>query len=144
MLLVYVEEITPRIQYIFRFIGRELFETSFQLTTDLNFYRAHFVPKLNYSSTEIEPGEFYLLPANLLFETELKDQPVECFDLNFHKALFPTTGDFPMDIFAASFFLMSRYEEWHFRKDNPGKPFKAELSVAFREHFLGEPLVNLW
>ncbi|HSB93836.1 MAG TPA: hypothetical protein VLC28_11980 [Flavitalea sp.] len=144
MLLVYVEEITPRLQYIFRFIGRELFETNFQLTTDLNFYKAQFVPKLNYSKSEIEEGEFYLRPVNLLFEHDLKEQHVECFELNFHKAIFPVPGDFPMDIFAASFFLMSRYEEWHFKKSNPNAHFSAEMSLAFREQFLREPLINIW
>ena len=144
MLLVYVEEITPRIQYIFRFIAREIFESNFQLTTDLNYYKAQFVPRLNYSRSEIEAGEFYIQPVNLLFENDLREQQVECFDLNFHKALFPVAGDFPMDIFAASFFLMSRYEEWYFRKTNPGKHFKVEMSLAFRENFLGEPLINLW
>src|SRR5690349_17931946 len=138
MLLVYVENLTPRIQYIFRFIGRELFENGFQLTSDLNYYKAQFVPKVNYSATEIEHGEFYIQPVSLLFETEVHDQTPECFDLNFHKALFPVTGDFPFDIFAASFFLLSRYEEWHFRKLNPNDSFKAENSIAFRHGFLGD------
>ena len=144
MLLAYVEQITPRIQYIFRFIGRELFETNIQLTSDINYYKAQFVPKLNYSKSEIEEGEFYIEPVGLLFENDLRQQQIDCFDLNFHKTFFAVRGDLPFDIFAASFYLISRYEEWLFRVNNPGQSFNPEQSIAFQESFLSEPLVNIW
>lgn len=144
MLLVYVEKLTPRVQYIFRFIGKHLFEQPFNLTTDKNYYRATFGNKINYSLSEIEPGELYIRPVNLLFEQVLTEQDIKPFELNFHKAFFATEGDYPFDIFAASFYLITRYEEALHAKNNPGQHFKPETSIAVRENFIDVPLVNIW
>lgn len=144
MLLVYVEKITPRVQYIFRFIGRHLFEQPFQLTSDKNFYRATFGNKLNYSSAEIEADELFIRPVQILFQDDLAEQNITPFDLNFHKAFFATEGDYPFDIFAASFYLITRYEEVLHAKKNPGQPFIPAESIAVREHFIDLPLVNIW
>jgi len=50
----------------------------------------------------------------------------------------------PFDIFAASFYLVSRYEEYlpHIR-DNHNR-FLASGSDAFQQGFLHKPLVNIW
>jgi hypothetical protein len=79
-----------------------------------------------------------------LFETGVRRQTIECFEINFHKAFFETSGDFPFDIFAASFYLLSRYEEYlPHEKDGYGR-YAHTNSLAFREHFLSQPLINYW
>ncbi|MEI2740554.1 MAG: polysaccharide deacetylase family protein [Chitinophagaceae bacterium] len=63
---------------------------------------------------------------------------------NDQKAFFKTGGDFPFDIFAASFYLLSRYEEYlPHQKDMYGR-YAHENSLAFKEGFLDKPLVNTW
>ena len=53
-------------------------------------------------------------------------------------------SDLPFDIFAASFFLVSRYEEYlDYQPDEYGR-FQASSSLAFRNGFLGIPVVDLW
>ena len=53
-------------------------------------------------------------------------------------------SDLPFDIFAASFFLVSRYEEYlEFQPDEYGR-FPASSSLAFKNGFLGIPVVDLW
>ena len=50
----------------------------------------------------------------------------------------------PFDIFAASFYLISRYEEYlPHQKDMYGR-YAHENSLAFKEGFLNIPLVNIW
>ena len=59
---------------------------------------------------------------------------------------FQTTSDsdLPFDIFAASFFLVSRYEEYlEFAPDEYGR-FQASSSLAFKNGFLEKPIVDLW
>ncbi len=57
---------------------------------------------------------------------------------------FETSGDFPFDIFAAAFYLLSRYEEYlPFQPDKHGR-FPHEASLAYKENFLHLPLVNYW
>ena len=144
MLLLYSPHITPRLRYIVDFIGRELFDEPITLTTDDGLYVDHAGPRLNYSDTEMDEAEFFIHHTPLLLQTGIHPIEVECFELNFHKAFFPTDGDFPFDIFAASFYLLSRYEEYL-----PGLPdeygrFDHTRSLAFREGFLDMPLINIW
>jgi hypothetical protein len=72
------------------------------------------------------------------------EQNISCFEINFHKAFFETNGDIRFDIFAASFYLISRYEEYlPHEKDLFGR-YSHTNSLAFREGFLNQPLINIW
>jgi hypothetical protein len=101
-------------------------------------------PRINYSEKEIAEGDFFLCPAPLLFETGISPQEIECFELNYHKAFFETTGDLPFDVFAASFYLLSRYEEYLPHSTDMYGRFAHTDSLAYREGFLDLPLVNIW
>ena len=144
MLVLYSNTITPRLQYVVDFISNELFHQPIRIVTDIGAFKIIDQPKLNYSDKEIGEKEFYLKNHPLLFENGIKQQNIECFDLNFHKAFFETEGDFPFDVFAASFYLLSRYEEYlPHKKDEYGRYAHTE-SIAFKEGFLNMPLVNIW
>lgn len=144
MLLLYSHITTPRLQYIIDFFSKELFEQPIQLTTDAGFFKASELPKLNYSDKAFSEEELFIHNTSLLFETGIRPQPIECFDVNFHKAFFQTSGDFPFDILAASFYLLSRYEEYlPHAKDEYGR-YAHTNSLAWREKFLQQPLVNIW
>ena len=144
MMLLYNPHTTPRLNYIVGFVSKELFDEPIEITNDKGRFSGYPGPKLNYSDTEIAESDFFIRSHPLLFETGILPQTIECFDLNFHKAFFPTEGDFPFDIFAASFYLLSRYEEYlPYRKDEYGR-YDHSQSLAFREGFLDIPLVNIW
>src|ERR1700754_2414949 len=112
MLLFYTNTITPRLRYILDFFSNELFEEPILAITDKDRYKESTGFRMNYSSEEFSDKEFFIRSSALLFENDIRAQRVECFELNFHKAFFQTGGDFPFDIFAASFYLLSRYEEY--------------------------------
>jgi len=63
------------------------------------------------------------------------------------KAFFPVYNKdsvLPFDPFAASFYLVSRYEEYlPYIKDQYGR-FHAKESMALKQGFLKKPLVNIW
>lgn len=144
MLLLYTHTATPRLQYIVDFFSSELFDDPIQITTSRADYNASEQPAINYSSQSFSENEFFIHPANLLFETGISEQPVECFEWNTYKAFFRTDGDFPFDIFAASFYLISRYEEYlPHEKDMYGR-YAHTNSLAWREGFLHLPLVSIW
>jgi len=144
MLVLYSNNITARLQYIVDFISNEIFHQPIRIISDAGAFKIIDQPKLNYSGTEIIENEYFIRNHSLLFENDIKDQHIECFDLNFHKAFFETEGDFPFDIFAASFYLLSRYEEYlPHEKDSYGR-YSHTQSLAFREGFLHMPLVNIW
>jgi hypothetical protein len=142
--LIYTEKITPRLQYITDFIGREMGGQPFPLTTDRFYFSDFSGPKINYSHERIHPDDFFIIPYTLLFEEGIREQAISCIDVNGEKAFFKTGGDYPFDIFAASFYLLSRYEEYlPHRLDEYGR-YAHENSLAYREGFLQRPLVNNW
>lgn len=143
-MLFYSREHPPRLLYIVDFISKQLFDVPLTLTTDTDVFRAWTGPKFNYSPEAFSEAEFYLKPVDLLFETGIRVQAISCFELNFHKAFFATKGDLPFDILAATFYLLSRYEEYlPHEKDEYGR-YSHRESLAYREGFLKQPLVNIW
>src|SRR6516162_11709138 len=99
-MLLYCQNKTPRLSYAVEFIGKELFEDPIKITSDKSEFVASDDVKINYSEEEFGSSEYFLKPVSLLFENEIRKQDIECFELNFYKAFFETSGDFPFDIFA--------------------------------------------
>ena len=144
-MLIYARTSTTRLQYICKFIFEEQFGISHSITTHSESFNKHEGPKINYSDLHMEAPVFTLRNHSLLFETGLQRQTTQCFESNGYKAFFNTANsDFAFDIFAASFYLLSRYEEYlPHEKDMYGR-YSYENSLAFRQGFLQQPLINYW
>ena len=143
-MIVFSTTITPRLHYITHFIGKETGSGEFRITDNIEEYKNSGDLRINYSNERITADECWICPHGLLFEKEIKQQKTACFEINDHKAFFKTEGDFPFDIFAASFYLLSRYEEYlPHSKDKYGR-YAHENSLAFKENFLHLPLINIW
>jgi len=144
MLVLYCHTITPRLQYIVDFFSKELFEEPIRITTNAEQFKAVAAPKLNYSSTPFSGDEFFIANTSLLFETGIRPLPITCLEAHRYKAFFATRGDWHFDILAASFYLLSRYEEYLPHKTDMYGRYDHANSLAFREGFLHLPLVNIW
>ena len=144
-MIIYAHTITSRLRYIADVLGKEIGgDNFFQLTDDIDVYRNSNEPKLNYSDEIIDSDVCWLSPHSLLSEQGIKRVEINCFNVDNYKAFFQTEGDFAFDIFAASFYLLSRYEEYlPHKKDIYGR-YAHENSLAFREGFLQLPLINIW
>src|SRR5215212_7796602 len=144
MLLVYSASESPRLQYIVNFFSQELFDSPIRITTSEKEYVKFDGPKLNYSLRDICAGEFVIYPVPLLFESGIKQQHITCFNFSYSKAFFETGGNMQFDIFAAAFYLITRYEEYlPHEKDQYGR-YAHTNSLAYRENFLHLPVVNIW
>ena len=124
----------------------ELLGIKLAFTSREDEYLACQEPKLCYGKC-VAPGELFIASSGLLFETGISGKEMHYIDFGDSKAFFPvydTASLFPFDLFSASFFLVSRYEEYlpHIR-DEHGR-FSAKDSEAFRNGFLRRPLVNIW
>jgi hypothetical protein len=143
-MLLYTKHNSPRLSYIAGFIGGELFNDGLTVTDDADYFNSWHQPKLNYSANALSPAEFYIRPVSLLFETSIRIQEIECSQIDFKPAFFLTRGDFSFDIFAAAFYLLSRYEEYLPAETDQYGRFSHQSSLAFRENFLDIPLINYW
>ena len=144
MLLIYSPHITSRIEYTLDVIFGVVIKTNWKLTSDLKNFKEYKGAKINYSNSDLKEG-FHLGSFSLLSSTGIELQPLDVFKLNDFKAFFKVDkSDYPFDVFSATFYLISRYEEYlPHSKDFYGR-FPYTTSLASRENFLDVPLVNIW
>ena len=142
--LIYSHSITPRLQYIVDFLSH-YYGLPFKLTSDeASFSKADIACKINYSYHRIANGEVWIHPHALLFESAIHQVKAECFQHKGHTVFFKTEGDVAFDLFAAVFYLLSRYEEYLPHEKDRYERYAHENAIAFREGFLQLPLVNIW
>lgn len=143
-MLLYTQTITPRLQYTADFISRVIGAGEIVCTNNQDIYLSSGKPRINYSNQPVSANEVWIKPHTLLFENEIKEQAISCFSCNGFKAFFKTEGHISFDIFAAIFYLLSRYEEYlPHQKDMYGR-YAHQNSLAYREGFLQQPLINYW
>ncbi|WP_201741434.1 polysaccharide deacetylase family protein [Sinomicrobium soli] len=145
MLLVYTHKITPRVTYIMKHIFVNMLQTEVKITDKVEDFIAHSGAKITYTRHPLQ-NEFFVRSHDVLFE-----QGISAMDINIQMwddvPCFFATGDkssIPFDIFAAGFYLLSRYEEYlpHV-KDEYGR-YPARESLAWEHGFLELPVVDLW
>jgi len=140
---IYSFEDTSRLRYIAGVILGDILGLSWEVITDRRTLGKH--PVINYSSDNLT-GSFKINPDLILFEKGIGKKEINVGEWKGLPVFFQTTADsdIPFDIFAASFFLVSRYEEYiEFEPDVYGR-FQSSSSIAFKNGFLGKPIVDLW
>ncbi len=144
-LLLFSPETGPRLRYIATHLAVEMLGAELLFTGNPDEARSADLPLINYSSFHI-PQAVNIIPDGLLEESGIKPQIIEPEIRNGTTVFFPSAGtdDTGFDLFAASFYMLSRYEEYlPFIKDDHGRfPFTG--SIAFKYSLAEEPLVDLW
>ncbi|MDQ6609304.1 MAG: polysaccharide deacetylase family protein [Bacteroidota bacterium] len=143
-MIIYSHTLTPRLQYVVDFLS-QYYQTTIKLICDEEKYLATTDPhKINYSYHRLLPDELWIHSHVLLFESTIRSVKIECFEQHGYKAFFKAEGETGFDLFAAIFFLITRYEEYlPHQKDLYGR-FAHQASLAFKEGFLQLPLINIW
>ena len=143
MIVLYSPYITPRVKYAAALIFERLLGVELSFTEDANSIEGEAVVKVNYSKQDL-PGFFQIMPCGLLFENMLSDQDLSFSEWNGLPVFYLTEGDLPFDILSATFFLVTRYEEYLPHQRDQHDRFDPKRSVAFKQDFLRQPLVNQW
>ena len=145
MLLVYSHTITSRLKYTFKQVCTRILDIPVSFTTKVEEFIAHDSLKISYTKQPLG-NEIFIRSHELLFEQGLSDLEILVQDWDNTKCFFKESekSAIPFDIFAASFYLLSRYEEYlpHV-KDDYGR-FTAKDSLAFKNGFLKHPVVDIW
>jgi hypothetical protein len=116
-----------------------------EITSDNEYFLKAEGPKVSYTEERIG-DEFNIIPSGLLFEDKIKEMRPETGTWGDLKTIFPMPGktDIPFDLFAGVFYLITRYEEYiSFKGDKYGR-FQAEESLAFKNGFLENAIVDRW
>ncbi|MBU1014047.1 MAG: polysaccharide deacetylase family protein [Bacteroidetes bacterium] len=144
MILIYSNVISSRLKYVLKLLFNDILKTEYQISSNLNGFNESKDAKINYSDLPIQSA-ISMRPSDLLFETHIAEKEIIVEEWEGLPVFFKTdkNADVPYDIFSVLFYLVSRYEEYLEPKslDQHGR-FKAESSIAFKHHFLEQPLVN--
>lgn len=145
MLLIYTHKITNRLTYTTRQLFERILGIEVTFTTKVEDFIKHSGPKITYSKQPLQ-NEFFIRSNDLLFEQGINDLEIKVSEWDGVPCFF-SCGErsaIPYDIFSASFFLLSRYEEYlpHV-KDSVGR-FPAKESIAYQNGFLQQPVVDMW
>jgi hypothetical protein len=145
VLLIYTHKITPRFTYITRQVFTRILGIEISYTTRVEDFIKHSGPKITYTRQPLQ-NEFFIRSHELLFQQGIEDVDIQVESWEELPCFFRTgeRSNLPFDILAASFYLLSRYEEYlpHV-KDLHGR-FPPRESMAYQHGFLRKPLVDLW
>jgi hypothetical protein len=144
-LLIYSEHITPRLNYVVRFIFGDFLGIKTEITSDREYFLQSGDARISYHYIRLG-DEFNFRPAGLIFEDHIEEKKTEVSIWNDIKIIFPVTGesDLPFDLFAAVFYLMVRYEEYlPYEGDKYGR-FSATESISYKNGFLECAVVDRW
>lgn len=114
-------------------------------TTAVEAFVIHSGPKMSYTFKPLG-DEFFIAAHELLFERGINEFKISQSDWEGLPCFFQTSKEskLPFDLFAASFFLLSRYEEMGPQLKSEKGLFDAKQSTAVKEGFFEQPLVDLW
>ena len=145
-MLILVPKVTGRVMYVFDLMFRQLLGLEFDLTTNEEQFMAFEGYKMHYGTQRID-DEPFVKADELLFERHIHEQSFRTVGFEGTVAPYAVFGNgnlMPFDVFAASFFLVSRYEEYLSQvRDQYGR-FRAESTWMFENDMLQKPLVNIW
>ncbi len=146
MLLIYVNKVTNRLGYTLNLIFKELMGLEYSITTNKEYFSEYEGFKFSYCKERIS-NEAFLYSSDILFQTTIEIVDLDYFEQNAQSYLFKVYSKdsiLPYDVLAASFYMVSRYEEYlPFIQDSHNR-FRSQDSIAFKKGFLTKPVVNIW
>jgi len=144
-LLIYLEEKNSRIEYIFNHIFHHVLGLNISLTIDLEFFNNSNLSKIEYSRQRMSDSLFFEA-SDFLFETDIRKQDLTISTYKKTKVFFESSNDstLPFDPFAASFYMLTRYEEYVSNATDKMGRFPASKSLAYTHDFLNIPVVDYW
>jgi len=148
-LLVFTDQDGPRLQYTAEILLCRLLGLSFELRPLSAFTASHLAPSLVYSQQPPSgiTSQIWIAASGLVSQKTLSHSLHPTVKGKGVSAqLFPSTTPDALgfDIFSASFYLLSRYEEYNAaQRDRHGR-FSASSSLAHRYEFLQLPIVQIW
>jgi hypothetical protein len=145
-MLILIPKETNRLHYTMQLLLNQLLGLEIEFTVNITVFEQFEGPKFSYG-VSVDNKYLFFASNNLLFERSITSRELYHFEYDGGIVFFPVNNKqsaLPYDAFAASFYLVSRYEEYlpHLR-DNHNR-FLANGSDAFQKGYLNKPLVNIW
>jgi hypothetical protein len=144
-LLIYTEQTTPRLTYIFDLLISDLLGLTYTLTHSKEEFAAHTGAKFSYAAERVA-DELFFESVKFLFEDDVKYQPLDFCEWQNLIGFFPVYKDSTVsfDVFASAFFMVTRYEEYLPHQKDKYDRYRASQSLNMKAGILEKPMVNLY
>jgi len=146
MVLILVPKATNRLRYTMQLMLSRLLGLEVDFTNDIQVFHQYEGPKFSYS-VPVEKKYLYFAGNGLLIESNIHARELRHFNYEGNLVFFPVIDKYsalPFDLFSASFYLVSRFEEYLPNiRDNHNR-YLAAGSDAYQQGYLHKPLVNIW
>lgn len=145
MILIYSEEITPRIEYVAQLIFTQILQVEVAFTTNSADFQKSSLPKMNYSFEKFNE-EIYIKPHRIMHCRALIMPTINSVWHEGEKYFFESSKDsiLPFDPLAASFYLVTRHEEYTEQNRDKLNRYPLEKSILSKYKLLKKPVVNIW
>ncbi len=143
--LIYSPHINPRLEYILEFLFETVLGCPSQLTQSFDELLHFKGVRINYSNKPSDQNILHVIPHELLAREDIKNYDLNVFEWEGTPAFFETSSEkIPFDIFSASFFLITRYEEYLNTTLDEFQRFPHTESIAHKAGFLQRPVIDEW
>ncbi len=145
ILKIFSHQISPRLLFALDVIFVDILNCGYSITTNKREFQSYEGPKIAYSEQLFE-NAILIRPEDILFETGIREVEIEVDRTTDIPKLFINTRTpvLGFDIFAATFYLVSRYEEYLPHRTDKHDRYLHTESIAWRYGFLMKPVVNYW
>ncbi len=146
MLLIFVPKITPRIRYTFKTILKTYLQYGdYKLTTDQASFLTHKGAKFSYTNRALA-DELHFSAVGLLSQVGINEQSISIGTFKETPIAFLTKNEvsLPYDPFSATFYFLSRYEEYLPHLRDQYDRFTTKESLAKQKGFLQLAVVDRW
>jgi len=147
MLLIYTPYITSRIQYVMQYVFEERLGIEYSITNDTEEYfnNTNALP-ISYAEADVKKGIFFNA-SKILFEDDIKEIELHegiCNDITVLFSHNDRVAALNFDVFAAVFYLLSRYEEYLGKPLDHHDNYLPTNSILYRLKIHDIPIVEQW
>lgn len=145
MILVYTHQVNPRVKYAFNMLFKQFLSCEIRFTSEVKEFISYNGVKISYTKNPLG-SELFFRSHPILFEKGIINQEIRVNSWKGQKIFFEQTENsaMPFDVFAAGFYLLSRYEEYLPHIKDRFHRFPAKESLAYRNGFLKIPIIEYW
>ncbi|MFC5285093.1 polysaccharide deacetylase family protein [Pedobacter alpinus] len=143
-LLIYTFKLTERIKYAATHIFEHILGVDIEFSNNLEVFNNHQEAKIVYDYTCLENTINFKKHA---FIDEENIVPQSLVFANWKELQIPFSvknSVFTFDVFAATFYFLSRYEEYLSTEKDEHLRFAGKSSLAYKNGFIKRPLVDEW
>ncbi|PWS28139.1 hypothetical protein DHW03_11340 [Pedobacter yonginense] len=142
-LIIFSTLLTPRIKYIFNFIFKDILKAEVEFTGNSEYFLQSEHVKITYGDEPLA-DELFFKATSLLLSNKIEEFSLKTTLFGEYQVPFPVKDSLlPFDVFAASFFILSRYEEYLHQKTS-SDDFSVSKSHQLKWKILDRPIIDEW